>query len=251
MDDEQAAGGGRHPDADPTAEDAHADEGDRSTGRDPIYRALAVPEPGRLRLLDRETYEPVVTAAEGHDAPVAKVRPGYLVEADLDWSTAEPTVRSLSVVRPTLYAFADGIDPVFEVARETWTEARSTGDSMNSRVTRNTDNEVNGVVYVFAEQGTDGVGNGVGVGNGTDVGNGGDAGSADGVFEEFRDGARPLEPLVDRVNDSDGPVPREVFVLRPPEGEFVVVTIAFRKGGRFADTLRETYDRPRPSEPLE
>jgi hypothetical protein len=230
MDDEQAAGEGRHPDADPTAEDAHADEGDRSTRRDPIYRALAVPEPGRLRLLDLETFEPVVTASEGHDAPVGDVRPGYLVEADLDWSTAEPTVRSLSVVRPTLYAFADGIDPVFEVARETWTEARSTGDSMNSRVTRNTDNEVIGVVYVFAEDGL------------SDVG---------GVFEEFRDGARPLEPLVDRVNDSDGPVPREVFVLRPPEGEFVVVTIAFRKGGRFADTLRETYDRPRPSEPLE
>jgi hypothetical protein len=196
------------------------------------YRVLAVPEAGRLRLLDRETYEPVVTAASGHDAPVEDVRPGYLLDADLDWSSAEPTVRSLSVVRPTLYAFADGIDPVFEVARETWSEVRATGDSMNSRVTRNTDNEVNGVVYVFAEEGTGGVG------------------GTGGIYEEFRDGARPLEPLIDRMNERDGPAPREAFVLRPADGRFVVVTIALRKDGRFADTLRDTYDRPRPPEPL-
>jgi hypothetical protein len=214
---------------------------DRPTGANSSYRVLAVPETGRLRLLDRETYEPVVTAATGHDAPVENIRPGYLLDADLDWTTAEPTVRSLSVVCPTLYAFADGIDPVFEVARETWTEARTAGDAMNSRVTRNTDNEVNGVVYVFAEGGASRVG---GV---SDVG---DAGNASGVFEEFRDGSRPLEPLIDKVNEQEGSAPREVFVLRPADGQFVVVTIAFRKGGRFADTLRDTYDRPRPPEPL-
>lgn len=192
---------------------------------DPSYRVLAAPEGGALRLLDRETYEPVVTAATGHDAPVADLRPGYLIDADLDWSTAEPTVRSLSVRRPTLYVFADGIEPVFEAARRTWDDARKTGDSMNGRVTRNTDNEVNGVLYVFAED------------------------DVDGTFEAFRGGARPLEPLVDRVNDREGDAPREVFVLRPADERFVVVTIALRKGGRFADTLRETYDRPRPSEP--
>ena len=187
---------------------------------------LAVPEAGSLRLLDRETYEPVVTASEGHDAPVADLRPGYLVDADLDWSSAEPTVRSASVRRPTLYAFADGIDPVFEVAQEAWADARAAGDAMNGRVTRNTDNEVNGVLYVFAEDATSG------------------------TFEAFRDGARPLEPLVDKVNDREGEAPREVFVLRPASGEFVVVTIALHKGGQFADTLRDTYDRPRPTEPL-
>ncbi|WP_132058677.1 DUF6663 family protein [Halorussus amylolyticus] len=193
---------------------------------DRSYRVLAAPESGPLRLLDRETYEPIVTAESGHDDAVADLRAGYLVDADLDWSSAEPTVRSASVRRPTLYAFADGIDPVFEVAQEAWADARAVGDSMNSRVTRNTDNEVNGVLYVFAESETGG------------------------TFDAFRDGSRPLEPLVDRVNEREGSAPREVFVLRPADGEFVVVTIALRKGGQFADTLRETYDCPRPSEPL-
>ncbi|WP_244605198.1 DUF6663 family protein [Halorussus halobius] len=198
----------------------------RSPGEGSHYRVLGVPEPGRLRVLDRATYEPVVTADDGHDAPVDDVRPGYLVDAALDWSSAEPTVESLSVRRPTLYAFADDVDPVFEVAREAWSDARAVGDAMNSRVTRNTDNEVNGVLYVFAD------------------------GGATSTFEEFRDGARPVEPLVEKVNDRDGPAPREVFVLRPESREFVVVTIALRKGGRFADTLRDTYDVPRPPEPL-
>jgi len=188
------------------------------------YRVLAVPEAGTARLLDLETYEPIVTAAEGHDAPVEDLRPGYLVDAALDWSAPDPTVASLSVRRPTLYAFADGIEPVFDVARDAWDEARAAGDSMNSRVTRNTDSEVNGVLYVFAEDGT--------------------------AFESFRDGRRPLEPLVEKVNDGEGPAPREVFALRPVGGEFVIVTIALRKGGQFAETLRETYDRPTPSEPL-
>ena len=190
------------------------------------YRVLATPMDGGLRLLDRQTFEPVVTAEEGHDAPVGDLRPGYLVDADLDWSSPDPTVRSVSVRRPTLYVFADEADPIFEAARETWTDARAAGDSMESRVTRNTDSEVNGVLYVFAEDPTNG------------------------TFESFRDGTRPVEPLVDRVNDGDEAAPREVFVLRPEDGEFVVVTIALAKGGQFADTLRETYDRPRPPEPL-
>ncbi|MFC4447761.1 DUF6663 family protein [Halorussus aquaticus] len=211
-----------------SAEDAAAtSEGGRATDDERGYRVLAVPEDGGVRLLDRQTFEPVVTAETGHDAPVEDLRPGYLVDADLDWTTPEPTVRSLSVRRPTLYVFADDIDPVFDVAQETWASARAAGDSMNSRVTRNTDNEVNGVLYVFAEDPTNG------------------------TFEAFRDGTRPLEPLVDRVNEQEGSAAREVFVLRPEGREFVVVTIALRKGGQFADTLRETYDAARPSEPLE
>ena len=190
------------------------------------YRVLAARDDGSLRLLDRETYEPVVTADDGHGAQVGDLRPGYLLDADLDWTTAEPTVQSLSVRRRTLYAFADDIDPVFEVAQEAWADARTAGDSMNSRVTHNTDNEVNGVLYVFAED------------------------DVSGVFEAFRNGTRPVEPLVDRVNEREGPAPREVFVLRPADGRFVVVTITLRKGGQFADTLRDTYDCPRPSEPF-
>ncbi|WP_435153942.1 DUF6663 family protein [Haladaptatus sp. DFWS20] len=190
------------------------------------YRVLATLSDQELRLLDRETHEQIVTASDGHDAPIADLHPGYCIDADLDWSTTEPTVRTLSVLRETLYTFVDHIEPVFEAAQQAWQNARAAGDSMNSRVTRNTDNEVNGVLYVFAED---------------------DEGE---VFELFRNGSRPLDPLVDKVNEQEGDAPREVFVLRPANEEFVIVTIALKKGGQFAETLRETYDCPRPSEPL-
>ncbi|MFB6297060.1 MAG: DUF6663 family protein [Salinirussus sp.] len=192
------------------------------------YRVLPGPEHtggAGWRLLDRERYETVTVAPEGHDAPVADLRAGYLVEASLDLQGIEPRVTRLSLSRPTLYAFADGIDPVFEAAEEAWRDARAAG-GMEGRVTRNTDGAVNGVLYVFADGG---------------VGN---------RFAEFRDGSRPVEPLVDRLVDRDGPAPRELFVLRPAGDPFVVVTITRRKGSRFANTMRETYDCPRPSEPL-
>lgn len=188
------------------------------------YRVLPAAEDGGLRLLGREDYEPVALAETGHSVAVDHLQPGYLVDATLSWTSADPTIEALSVVRPTLYTFVDDIDPVFEVAEETWRDARASGDGMNSRVTKNTDGVVNGVVYVFAED------------------------SAGGRFAEFETGRRPLEPLVDRVNEQDGAAPRELFVLRPPTGEFVIVTIAFAKGGRFADTIRDTYDCPRPTE---
>lgn len=191
------------------------------------YRVLPGPTAGQFRLLDRETYEPVVLASEGHDAPVADLRPGYLVDADLDWSTSDPTVADLSLVRPTLYAFADRVDPMFEAARETWDAAQASGEAMDAQVLRNTDNEPIGVVYVFAESGDRG------------------------RFEEFREGARPLEPLVDRLNDREGTAPREVFVVRALAGEFTAVAVARNKGGLFADTMRDTYDCERPVETLE
>jgi len=211
------------------------------------YRVLPGSESGTLRLLDRETYEPAVvsTGENGEDgengdgtvdggsdpdertaSPVAGLHPGYLVDAALDWSTQRPTVESVSVVRPTLFAFADRVDPMFEAARETWEAARSEGEAMNTQVLRNTDNEVTGVVYVFAESGDRG------------------------RFEEFREGARPLEPVLDRVADSRGEDAREVFVLRGAGGAFTAVAIALRKGGQLADTMRDTYDCPRPAEPI-
>jgi len=195
------------------------------TGR---FRVLPAPADGEPpRLLDRETDEPVVLAAEGHDAPVGDLRPGYLVDATLDWATSEPTVEALSVVRPTLYAFADAVEPMFEAARETWDAALAEGEAMNVQTLRNTDSEVIGVVYVFAESGDRG------------------------RFEEFRDGTRPLEPLVDRYNDQEGPAPREVFVMRGVGGEFTAVAVARNKGGLFADTMRDTYGCERPFEPLD
>jgi hypothetical protein len=214
------------------------------------YRVLPGPEADTRCLLDRETYEPAVVstgenggdgedgetgengetlASDGtadDDGSVAELRPGYLVDAALDWSTQRPTVESVSVVRPTLFAFADRVDPMFEAARETWQAAQSEGEAMNTQVLRNTDNEVTGVVYVFAESGDRG------------------------RFEEFREGTRPLEPLLDRVADSRGEDAREVFVLRGTGGAFTAVAIALRKGGQLAETMRDTYDCPRPAEPL-
>jgi len=189
-------------------------------------RVLPGPDSGMLRLLDRETYDPVVVSLEASTPRLADVHPGYLLDATLDWSAPEPPVDDITVQRPTLYTFVDEIDPVFEVAQDVWQEARASGDGMNSRVTRNTDGDANGVCYVFAEP------------------------PLEDRLAEFREGARPLEPLIDRVNETSDTAPREVFVMRPTDGEFVVVTIAFEKEGHFADTLRETYSCERPPEPL-
>lgn len=193
---------------------------------EPSYRVLPRLKDGSRRLLDRETYEPISLADDSHEAPVADLRPGYLIDAKLDWSTTSPTVRSLSVRRPTLYEFVDGADPVFEVARDLWEETRAAGEGMNATQTYDTDNAVNGVCYVFANQGRSS------------------------VFADFRNGDRPLEPLVDRVNDKEDPKPRELFVLDPVDGAYSVVTITLSKGGRFAETMRETYEVDRPDEPL-
>lgn len=196
---------------------------------DDQYRVLPGSDTDSLRLLGRETYEPVLVSRAGHDAPVGDLRPGYLVDADLDWGGDAPTVTSLSVTRPTLYTYLSDIEPVFEAARDLWQDTRAAGDGMGSRVTRNTDDVVNGAVYVFADSGPTS------------------------RFAEFRDGSRPLEPLVDRVNDrdDDGPAPREVFVCQPAEtSDFVVVTVTLEKSGLFADTIRDTYDSSMPDEPL-
>lgn len=190
------------------------------------YRVLPGPDPDTLRFLDRDRFETVVVPTGDQETPVGDLRPGYLVEAALDWSAVDPVVTDLSVVRPTLYAVADGIDPVFEVAEEVWADARVAGEGMASQLTRNTDGEVNGVCYVFAED------------------------SVGGRFAEFRDGARPVEPLVDRVNERDEPAPRELFIFRPPDKEFVIVVVTLEKGGHFAETLRDTYGLPMPDEPL-
>ncbi|ELZ25773.1 hypothetical protein C475_09949 [Halosimplex carlsbadense 2-9-1] len=191
------------------------------------YRVLPGGDEETWRFFDRDTYETVAVPREGHDAPVDDLQPGYLVDAGLDWGSEEPAVRTLSVQRPTLYTYVADADPVFEVAESLWEETRAAGDGMNATQTYNTDNSVNGVCYVFADSGQPA------------------------IYDEFRSGARPIEPLVDRVNDGpDEPRAREVFVLDPVDGAFTVVTITLSKGGRFAETMRETYERDHPDEPL-
>ncbi|ELK54343.1 hypothetical protein D320_10514, partial [Haloferax sp. BAB-2207] len=78
----------------------------------------------------------------------------------------------------------------------------------------------NAVLYVFAKQ----------------------PGARD-LFDEFGDGVVPVDPLLDRLDDeTDAPdAPREVFVLRPLDEEFVLVAIALDREGLFARTMRDTY----------
>jgi len=208
------------------------------------------------------SYEPIRVPGTGHgevDERLAALLPGYLVRATLSWTAARPHVLDLTVCKRTLFEYADDVVSVFEAAESAWASASATGEAMTARVTRGTDGQPNGVLYVFADA------------------DGGDR------LAEFRSGQRPLEPLLARVNaaapstrsewqpadrtptvgpggiriPSDDREPpghglghdREVFVLRPADGPYVVVLIALRKGGTLANTVRETYHCPRPDEP--
>ncbi len=257
---------------------------DDSPGR---YRVLArIDRDGTLALVvvdltptddPTEAYEPLLVRATGYEDDladrVASLEPGNVIAAELDWTgtdASEATFASLSVERRTRYQFADDVEGLFEAARDAWDDARESGEAMNSRVTRDTDGDPNGALYVFADP------------------------EQRDVFEEFRTGRRPIEPLVERVNEqhtddgkngengdsgdesagsedlqtgslaarlptagddgdggddgheesgtAGGPPERDVFVIRPADGAFVVVHIAFRKDGLLAETMRDTYD---------
>ncbi|WP_435062931.1 DUF6663 family protein [Halobaculum sp. EA56] len=193
---------------------------------------LDTPDPGPGPAPD-EGFEPVRVAATGYDGALAEtvdsLDPGYVVRARLRWPghgagggdpDATPLARfdSASIERESRYLFADAVENLFEAARDAWQDARAAGEGMASRVTRDTDGEPNGALYVFAE-----------------------AGARD-LLGEFRSGTTPLEPLVERVNEDLGDdEPREVFVLRPERGAFVVVYIAFERDGLLARTVRDTY----------
>ncbi|MFB6156036.1 MAG: DUF6663 family protein [Haloferacaceae archaeon] len=196
------------------------------------FRVLESPRaPSKLLLVDvapedpeaPDAYEPTVVDAAGYGEPlastVADLEPGNVAEATLAWDAGTARFTDLSVVRRSVVAFADDVTGVFEAATETWEAAVADGAGMNSRVTYDTDGEANGVLYVFAEQ----------------------SGARD-VFEEFRTGALPLEPLLARVNQNHDAGEREVFVMRPVDHPFVLVYIALRKGGLLAETVRDTYD---------
>ena len=188
-----------------------------------------------------DAYEPVRVAADGYEgalaADVAALEPGYVVEATVEWSGEGARFASVGVERRSRYLFADGVTDLFEAARDAWDDARAAGEAMASRVTRDTDGEPNGALYVFADGGSEG-GVRSPVRRAATAGTGG--GGRD-LFAEFRDGTTPLDPLVERANEGAGAGPREVFVLRPADGGFVVVYIAFEKGGLLARTVRDTY----------
>jgi hypothetical protein len=193
------------------------------------YRVLGRPhDPEELLLveLDGDSFDPTYVRTDGYDGALADdvkaLEPGYVVDAELAWDDdGTPVFDSVSVERRTRIEFVDEVTGLFEAARETWNEAVAAGEAMGSRVTRDTDGRPNGALYVFAEQ----------------------PGARD-LFDEFRTGVLPLEPLVERANEEQETADREVFVMRPADGQFVVVYIVFEKGGLLANTMRETYDCP-------
>jgi hypothetical protein len=184
------------------------------------YRVLASPRADdEWLLLEPGSADPAYVAGEGYEGSlaerVAALEPGNLVAADVGFAGERPLFLDLDVLERTRFAFAREADPLFQAARECWEATRSAGEAMGSRLTRDTDGAVNGVVYTFAEQ----------------------RGERD-LFAEFQDGIRPLEPLLARIEGADPPY--ELFVLDPSE-PCVVVCIALERDGLLASTLRDTY----------
>lgn len=180
-----------------------------------------------LLLLDRADHEPVRVAADGYDGltdTVAALRPGYLVDATLAWDDGEARFADCGIERRTLFTYAEGVSGLFDAALETMEEAHQENMGVHGRPTFSTDGEPNGGVYAFAQQ----------------------SGERD-VFEEIRTGGIPLEPLVDRL-DQEEACAHEVFVFRPVEHDFVVVYLVLHRDSILADTVRDTYNCPRPSE---
>ena len=186
----------------------------------------ATPTEGRFRVLpgrnddewlflDVETMEPTYVPRASVPAPTPTV--GNRVEATISWDDG-PVVDTLTVETETTVAFVETTEPVFEAAENCFERARADGEPMNSRVTYDTDNEANGVVYTFADQ----------------------SGRRD-LLAEFRDGGKPLEPLIDRTARPDEiDPPLSVFVI-DPEDPFVVVYIVLDPDGLLDETVRDTY----------
>ena len=185
------------------------------------YRVL----PGRIDdewlLLEVDSADPTyVPKPDERDGPNPGVdedlEAGNRIEATLVWEDDEPRLEEVTVVERTRFRFRRTDEPIFEAATSCFEAARAEGAAMNSRVTYGTDTEPNGVVYCFAKQ----------------------SGEQD-LFAEFRDGIKPLEPLVARATESIEP-PLSVWILEPRE-PFVVVYIVFDPDGVLEETMVGTY----------
>jgi hypothetical protein len=186
------------------------------------YRVLRSPrDDGEFLLLDTETTDPVYVSATGYEnelaQTVAAIEPGNTIHAAFDWSGERPCFASVEIVTETVFAFASDATNIFDAAIECWHETESAGEAMNSRLTRSTDGNVNGVLYVFAQQ----------------------TGERD-LFSEFRNGIKPIGPLLDPVEGSDPPY--EVFVIEPWDEPFVLIYIVLEPNGMLARTVRDTYE---------
>jgi hypothetical protein len=189
-----------------------------------VYRVLSSPrDREELLLLDVSSTDPTYVPSEGYEEPfgerVDDLEAGNRIEATIEWDPeGNPRLGDVEVLTRTRIEFIDGATGIFEAARETAEEAAMEGEAMNSRVTKSTDGEDNGVVYTFAKQ----------------------TGERD-LYEEFEEGITPLEPLIARLGEGGADPPYDIFVIRPAEESFVIVYLAFEREGLLARTVRDTY----------
>ncbi|MCU4750621.1 hypothetical protein OB919_01265 [Halobacteria archaeon AArc-curdl1] len=164
-------------------------------------------------LLEVNAADPTYVASEDVDG---ELEVGNRLEGTVEWVDDTPQLAEFAVEDSTRFHFVRTDAPTFQAAQTCFDEARQAGEAMNASVTRDTDGRPNGVLYTFAEQ----------------------AGQRD-LFAEFRDGEKPLEPLLARATESASP-PFSVWVLDVSE-PFVLVTIVLNPDGLFEETMRETY----------
>lgn len=211
------------------------------------FRVLDTPHGSTdsFTLVDLATLEPTLVQGREYDEELDEtvdgLRPGYVVQATLEWEEGVARFQTLDVVSFTLIEYAQGVSGLFEAALDTMEEARQEGLGVTGRPTYSTDGEPNGAVYAFAEQ----------------------RGERD-IFEEIRSGTLPVEPLIHRLESGEDaemgatPAPEarasaedhEVFVMRPVDHDYVIVYLVEQRDSLLADTVRETYDCQRPTEPL-
>ncbi|MFB6126272.1 MAG: DUF6663 family protein [Halolamina sp.] len=188
---------------------------------------------------DPDAVTPVaVDAPPGEGDAVATVDgtdlyPGYVVSAALDGKRGDrgdtddeptrPTVADVAVERETLLTVAEAVEGLYEAATDAFRTARAAGEGMTSRVTRGTDGDPNGALYVFADP------------------------PGENLLTGFRRGRPPIDPLLARADEGrDGDGPMEAFVLESAADPFVAVHVVFEREGVLANTIRETYNLPRP-----
>jgi hypothetical protein len=145
------------------------------------------------------------------------LEPGNRVRAELVWADGDPQFADFEVLEATTFAFTRTREDLFGDAHGAFRDARDAGEAMGSRVLVGQAGAPVGVVYTFADQ----------------------PGQRD-LFEEFRDGVKPLEPLLVRLAEDENP-PFAGFVVDHVEEPFLAVVLAFDHEGMLAQTVRETY----------
>ena len=182
------------------------------------FRVLPGRRDGEALLVDVNSADPLYVAESSLSTPneASELAVGNRIDADLSWAGEEPVLSDATVETDTRFRFRRTDEQLFEAARSCFEEARAEGAAMNSRVTYDTSRNPNGIVYTFAEQ----------------------PGSRD-LFAEFRDGTKPLDPLLDRAAEGAEP-PFSVWVLAS-DAPFLVVYIVLDPDGLLESTMADTY----------